>query len=184
MEEDARIFPVSDRGEEIIECFETICQKSGVQLHLGEKIQYIKRANTQGYEITTPRGAFTTDILVITTGGNAYIQTGSIGDGYTFARSLGHTTTRLAPSLASFLTQETWCSEISGLSLQHARFETNDGIRVDGPMLFTHFGISGPATFALSAHLAFKSVELNSPYEVRLIPDRSRNFDIWEQTLL
>lgn len=51
-------------------------------------------------------------------------------------------------------------------------------------MLFTHFGISGPAVFALSAHLAFETVEKNAPYSVRLIPDRTLNFDAWEKRLL
>ncbi len=60
-------------------------------------------------------------MLVITTGGNAYSHTGSSGDGYAFARSLGHTITPLGPSLSSFLTKESWTHELSGLAFEKAR---------------------------------------------------------------
>ena len=57
----------------------------------------------------------------MTTGGSAYSHTGSTGDGYAFARVLGHTITPLGPSLSSFLTQEKWTHELSGLSFEDAR---------------------------------------------------------------
>ena len=73
------------------------------------------------YNITTPKWSYETDILVITTGWNAYSHTGSTWDGYAFARSLGHTVTPLGPSLSSFLTSETWLHALSWLAFEDAR---------------------------------------------------------------
>ena len=83
---------------------------------------------------------------MITTGGNAFAHTGSSGDGYAFARSLGHTITPLGPSLNSFMTREKWLQSLSGLSFQDAKlkvilsdWEKREAI---GAVLLTHFGIS------------------------------------------
>jgi predicted Rossmann fold flavoprotein len=114
--------------------------------------------------------------LILTTGGNAYSQTGSSGDGYAFAKALGHSINTLAPSLSSFYTAEKWVSELSGISFKKAHFiflspqnsstqNTSGPRRFErtGPFLFTHKGVSGPAIFALSAMAAYENYSTENP---------------------
>lgn len=123
VEDDMRVFPVSDRGEEVVEIFARMFDRAGVSFHGGEKVVSVEKTQ-DGYEVKTSKDSYFSDILVITTGGNAYSHTGSVGDGYSFARSLGHTVTPLAPSLSSFLATEPLCAELSGLAFPTARIET------------------------------------------------------------
>ncbi|MEK9152936.1 MAG: aminoacetone oxidase family FAD-binding enzyme, partial [Patescibacteria group bacterium] len=117
------------------------------------------------------------DNVVLTTGGQAYRHTGSTGDGYAFAISLGHSLTPLAPSLNAFFTREKWPAEISGLSFERATITARrgKGIKFTGPLLFTHRGVSGPAVFALSSLVAFERYDYSVPLEIAidLFPDLS-----------
>jgi len=119
------------------------------------------------------------DALVLTTGGQAYRQTGSTGDGYAFAAALGHTITPLAPSLNAFYTSETWPGELSGLSFQNATVSSPRDRRFSftGPFLFTHKGVSGPAVFALSSIVAFETYDARHPLEIRIDLFPERTFD-------
>jgi predicted Rossmann fold flavoprotein len=127
------------------------------------------------YQITTAKWVYTSDMLVITTGGNAYSHTGSTGDGYAFARSLGHTITQLGPSLSSFLTREDWTHELSGLAFENARIGT-----LNWPLLLTHFGISGPLAFMHSSQIAWDDIDKNIPKMIRLSPLDSMRYEDWE----
>ncbi|MBI4234677.1 NAD(P)/FAD-dependent oxidoreductase [Candidatus Peregrinibacteria bacterium] len=115
------------------------------------------------------------DKVIITTGGQAYRFTGSSGDGYDFAENLGHTITKLAPSLNSFITLETWPKNLAGVSMQKAaiRADRDKKYKFTGPFLFTHKGISGPAVFALSSLVAFEDYDKNHPLQIYidLVPD-------------
>jgi predicted flavoprotein YhiN len=108
---------------------------------------------------------YESDIVVITTGGNAYSHTGSTGDGYAFARSLGHTVTQLGPSLSSWLTREQWTHDLSGLVLPTAQI---DGL--SGSLLLTHFGLSGPLAFMYSSQVAWESIDKANPKTIHLSP--------------
>ena len=119
----------------------------------------------QKYQITTPKWIYETDIVVVTTGGNAYSNTGSTGDGYAFARTLGHTVTQLWPSLSSFLTREQWTHELSGLVLTGAKIG-----EVVGSLLLTHFGLSGPLAFMYSSQVAWDAIDKQSPKTIHLSP--------------
>ena len=106
----------------------------------------------------------------MTTGGNAYSHTGSTGDGYAFARSLGHTVTQLWPSLSSFLTKEKWTHELSGLAFERAKIDT-----LTWPILLTHFWLSGPLAFMYSSQIAWDMIDGNHPRTIQLSPIA----DIW-----
>lgn len=108
-------------------------------------------------------------------------MTGSTGDGYAFARKLGHTITPLAPSLHAFRVAKKWISEIAGVSFQaaHVTLTSFDGQRRyerTGPILFTHRGISGPAIFALSSMSALEKFGEACPLklEINFFPGESR----------
>jgi predicted Rossmann fold flavoprotein len=167
VEEDLRVFPCSNRGEDIVEIFERLFERSRIEVLLNASVsgvRYVAGAFgislKDGTEIIAKR-------IVITTGGQAYRQTGSTGDGYAFAQSLGHTVTPLAPSLSSLMTKETWPAELSGLSFPYAFLSAPSAkANAEGAFLFTHKGISGPAVFALSSQLAFTSFDAKHPMEL------------------
>lgn len=186
VEKDLRVFPKFDNGKDIVSVFEK-CFKNKIKTHLSQAIKVVKFKNNKFYLISDKQ-EYEFNILVITSGGNAYKHTGSSGDGYDFAKSLGHTITELGPSLNSFEVKEKWCKNLSGLSLEDAGLiaKLKDGkiIRVNGPFLFTHFGISGPAVFSLSSHIAFQKITNDCEFKVSLLPISNFHFDKWNELLL
>jgi len=182
-EDDLRVFPKSDDGHDVVGAFERLFREGKLQMRLGEAVKAITPVN-KGFSLETTAGAESFDIVVVTTGGNAYRHTGSTGDGYAFAKACGHTITPLGPSLNSFEIIESWPKTLSGLSLTKARLEAiaSDGQKksATGPLLFTHFGVSGPVVFALSSHLAFTPVSARTPILVSLIPSADQTFESWD----
>lgn len=164
-EADNRVFPATNNSESVVELFESIFAKNPkYQLHLSESIIKVEQINHK-FTLTSNKSSYEVDILALTTGGNAYSHTGSKGDGYKFSADLGHSITELGPSLNSFEVKEDWVKQLSGLSLKDAVIEFQD-TKLNGPFLFTHFGISGPLTFAFAAHIPFREM----PCQVRLNP--------------
>lgn len=182
-EPDERIFPVSDDGKDVVWVFERLFSAyPHIFTKLREKVIDIKKNGTR-YEIITDKESYTVDKVVLTTGGNAYRHTGSTWDGYAFAQGLGHTITRLWPSLTSFQTEEKNLHALSGISFQDARIITPDHQKFDGPILLTHFGITWPMVFALSAHIPFVEINKTHPLIVKWIPDNKISYDKWMEIL-
>ncbi len=175
-QDDMRVFPQSDDGHDVVGAFEKLFQENGTRVLLNTHVARIEKG-ADGFSIFF-RGSdapLAVDKVVLTTGGQAYRATGSTGDGYAFAMSLGHTITALAPSLNSFGTRERWVADISGLSFQSATITAKRGgsPSFTGPFLFTHRGVSGPAVFALSSLVAFERYDAARPLEIAidLFPD-------------
>lgn len=177
VEEDLRVFPESDQSEDVVNIFERILDDSNVKVYVDTSVQKIEK-DDDGFKVFLKewRDGILADAVIIATGGQAYRATGSTGDGYAFAESLGHSLTPLAPSLSSFMTEETWTADISGLSFGHAVLSTKMPKALsEGGFIFTHKGISGPAVFALSAQLAFEEMSPDHPLDIfiDLFPDQS-----------
>jgi predicted Rossmann fold flavoprotein len=176
VEEDLRVFPRSDNGHDVVKLFERLFQQHHASVLLKSPVVSVaKQGDRFAVYLKGQAEPITCDKLVLTTGGQAYRQTGSQGDGYAFALSLGHTITRLAPSLNAFHTRETWPAELSGLSFERAKLSASTSKRqhFTGPFLFTHHGLSGPAVFALSSLVAFEPLKPETPLEIfiDLFPD-------------
>lgn len=178
-EEDLRVFPVSNNGKDIVAVFEKIFASPPthphVHLHFRTELSALEKSADQ-FLLTFKSGeTLLADQVILTTGGQAYRSTGSTGDGYRFAESLGHHVTELAPSLNSFITLETWPKELAGVSLKKARLFVKASKKFEwtGPMLFTHRGLTGPAVFALSSLIAFEIYSRERPLtlELDLLPD-------------
>lgn len=178
-EDDMRVFPVSDNSEDVVGIFEKILQQSKAKVYLGSSVDRVDKTK-EGFSVML-RGddiPVTSDKLIITTGGQAYRDTGSTGDGYAFAQALGHSITSLAPSLSSFVTEETWTADISGVSFPYVVISTKQPkASAEGGFIFTHKGVSGPAVFALSAQLAFEEFDRDHPkdFSIDLIPDQTKD---------
>jgi predicted Rossmann fold flavoprotein len=178
VEEDMRVFPVSDDGHDIVRVFEKAFEGSNVRVMLNRSaVRVEKRGEAFAVFFKGEDEPLVVDRLVLTTGGQAYRHTGSTGDGYAFAQSLGHAITPLAPSLNAFFTKEKWPEAISGLSFERAEISAKrgKGFRFAGPFLFTHKGVSGPAVFALSSLVAFEPYDANRPLDISidLFPDET-----------
>jgi len=201
IEEDMRVFPVSDSGKDVVGALEMDLRAKRVRIFFGANVVSARKdgdvfviettdgsaggaiggfaagnVTGAGLETTT----YKTDFLVITTGGNAYRHTGSTGDGYAFAKNLGHSITKLAPSLSSFFGSDEWLHAVAGVSFARAglTLASFDGKRVfkrTGAMVFTHNGVSGPAVFAVSAMAAYEVFGKERPMllAINFFPDES-----------
>lgn len=177
-EEDLRVFPASDNGHDIVGVFEQVFAATNIHVWLRCAAERVERL-PEGFHIFFKNRLepLFVEALVLTTGGQAYRHTGSTGDGYAFAQTLGHSLTPLAPSLNAFFTRETWPKEISGLSFPRATLTALRGNHpaFTGPILFTHKGLTGPAVFALSGKVAFETYTPQEPLKIHvdLLPDVS-----------
>lgn len=157
VERGGRVFPVSDSAIEVRKFFYHLLRKKGIELHLSEQVQAMQPWGDQ-IVVQTAQGRYEGRTCIITTGGVTYPSTGSTGDGHEFARHLGHTITPLKPSLVPLVTQETWPTELSGLTLRHVE----GSLWKQGKQLAAEFGdvqclpggVSGPIILRLSSVLA------------------------------
>ena len=169
VERGQRLFPVSDHSSDIIKVLERVLQKSGVNVLLKREVRRIvvqelpvlgdnsKKKSKQGAKVCSvelfdktanKKQTVAADCVIVATGGISYVLTGSTGDGYRFAKGLGHTVTPLSPALVPFSIKEDWCHALQGLSLKNVRTQVLlDGTEIYsdfGELLFTHYGVSGP----------------------------------------
>ena len=166
-----RIFPVTDKSQDVLNCFIKRLKKDKVEIHLGERVEEIlydeKNEGKIVTGIRTTNGKIEADKIILATGGKSYPLTGSTGDGYCLAQKLGHTITNLKPSLVPIeIFEKSICKNLQGLSLRNVSIKIVDNenkkeIYSDfGEMLFTHFGVSGPIILSSSAHLVrYKNID-------------------------
>lgn len=142
-----------------------VCEK--VILHFGESIVSIKK--NKKFTLVSDISSYEFDYVILTTWWSAYAHTWSSWDGYTFARECWHTITPLWPSLNSFLTKETWTHPLSWLSFKNAMLHIKlheKKLTAMWWILLTHFGISWPATFVISAYSAFEKIDETNSLEI------------------
>lgn len=156
-----RVFPVSDHSSDVINGLEREMKKLGVKVHLNTKVKSVE-GNEEGFrEIVLSNGEkVTADACIVATGGCSYQPTGSTGDGYRMAESVGHTVTEVYPALVPLEIKEDFVGELQGLSLRNVEATIYDGkkeIYSDfGEMLFTHYGVSGPLMLSASSYITKK----------------------------
>jgi predicted Rossmann fold flavoprotein len=160
IESDNRIFPESNSSQSIVDCLTKSAKNAGVIVQLNQKVESISKIGSQ-FKIITNQQEFFTDKLLITTGSNPKI--------WDLIANLGHKIIAPVPSLFTFNINDKRIVGIPGVSVPNAtvsligsNFETN------GPLLLTHWGLSGPAVLKLSAFGALFLAEKNYHYEVRV----------------
>ena len=173
-----RIFPVTDKSLDVLKCFTNKLKELNVKIEYNMQVTEIVPQNEYGnlkviaHELKNNEQygntkTFEAEKVILATGGNSYPLTGSIGDGYELAKKLGHTVTKIRPSLVPLEAfEQNMCKELQGLSLRNVNIqfknkENNKVIYDDfGEMLFTHFGVSGPTILSSSAHLVrYKNID-------------------------
>jgi len=191
VEKDMRVFPVSNKSEDIILIFEKILTASdSVYLCLDTPvlniIKDVKNSITN-FVVSTSISTYCFDEIVITTWWNVYQKTGSSWDAYTWARSFWHTITKLWPSLNSFLVRESWVKSLQGISLPNAKiiFIINWKLKkVSWSLLFTHRWLSGPLAFKLSSYIAYQEISSSSLFSVTIQFDSEKDFEYWNKKIL
>lgn len=161
-----RIFPVSDKAEDVRAALERVVKKSGVQVKLNSKVDKIEVEENRVKRVICDNEKYDADKVILATGGRSYPLTGSNGEGYEIAEKVGHTIKPVRGSLVPLLADKEVCSRMQGLSLRNVGItmldlEKDKKIYSDfGEMLFTHFGVSGPTILSGSAHLLrYKDVD-------------------------
>ncbi len=155
-----RVFPVSDKAVDIVDALVKTAQKSCNIIEGTAEAIIAPQGKVTAVKLNDGK-IIDADCVIVATGGMSYSLTGSTGDGYKMAKSLGHTVTPLTPSLVGLECHEGFCTRLAGLSLKNVTlsvFETGKKkplYKEMGEMLFTHTGISGPLTLSASAHLRY-----------------------------
>lgn len=157
-----RVFPTDDNAHTVANALADYARR-GCDV-VNAKVTSVTRTE-QGFAIGCADGQTVSAArVVIATGGKSYPTTGSTGDGYAFARSLGHTVAPLRASLVPLVCAQKCCRDMMGLSLKNVTLSLLAGDSAkpvyseQGEMLFTHFGVSGPLVLSASAHLGDAAV--------------------------
>jgi len=181
-----RVFPESQKSSDVIKTLAVQLKKSGVDVRLNETVSEISESDGE-FKVTTDKGSILCDRLIIAAGGLSYSSTGSTGDGYKFAKSLGHTVVEPVQALVPIILRED-VSSIEGISLKNVRLsafdENGKEIKSEfGEMLFTRNGISGPIALTLSSYVnrlkgVKFSLDLKPALDVKTLDERLiRDFD-------
>ena len=151
-----RVFPVSDKADDIADALAREMKKLGVKV-IKKRVSKILTENNAVCGVFAEGEEYHSQSVLIACGGKSYPATGSTGDGYTLAQELGHTVTELKPSLVPLVSPDKFCAEMMGLSLRNVTLNLMDGNKCIyselGEMLFTHFGVSGPLVLSASSHI-------------------------------
>lgn len=165
-----RIFPVSDKAEDIRKAIEEeVLKNENIKIKNNSSVKEILLDNNKskviGVKLISGENIFA-EKVVLATGGKSYSGTGSTGDGYIMAEKIGHKIEKIRGSLVPLKSNMEICKRLQGLSLKNVKIRiidisTNKSIYEDfGEMLFTHFGVSGPTILSSSAHLLrYKNID-------------------------
>ena len=160
IEEDNRVFPESNSSQTIMNCLTTSAADAGVKLQINQNVEHIEKDNSH-FVIKTSSKEFIADKLLIASGSNPKI--------WDLMSKLGHKIISPVPSLFTFNINDKRITEIPGVSVPNATVSLIDSkFETIGPVLITHWGLSGPAILKLSAFGALFLAEKNYEYQVKV----------------
>ena len=169
-----RVFPVSDHSSDVIAGLTRELQQLGVEIHLHTSVKKVVGKDRFEYIELQNGKKVEGDACIVATGGFSYQTTGSTGDGYRFAKELGHQVTEIMPSLVPLEIKEWYAKELQGLSLRNVTATVYDGKKKlyddFGEMLFTHYGVSGPLMLSASSYIGKKLQEKELQLVIDLKP--------------
>jgi len=153
-ESDGKLFPDSNRARSVLDALLGECRARGVRLLAGHRVADVERT-AAGFDVHTSAGVVGARRLVLATGGCSLPKTGSDGAGYGLAQRFGHTLVPPTPALVPLVLGDGLHMGPSGVSQPVTLTLSVQGrrpLRVTGPLLWTHFGASGPAVLDVSGH--------------------------------
>ncbi len=159
VEPGGKIFPVSDRATDVLAALLSRLRHSGCSLALAEPLERLESHGT-ALRLTTPDRTIDADSVIVTTGGRSYPRSGTSGDGYAWMAALGHRIVPTRPALTPLVARAAWVRELAGVSADDVELRiVEPGAKSGGgaflarrreSLLFTHFGLSGPAALDVS----------------------------------
>ncbi len=164
-EADGRMFPVTDSSQTIINCFLEEAQRLGVRIHTQQGVSSFVQENNQWKITFSDQSQFVADALLIATGSSELI--------WNQLKSLGIKIEEPAPSLFTFNVKDMNLHELSGTSVEHTSLKIQGTkLKTEGPLLITHWGMSGPAILKLSAWgaLDLKALNYNFTLSISFLP--------------
>ena len=169
-EETGKLFPTTDKARTVVDAL--LRAAEGVEIRTGYRVETI----APGFLIN---GELEAEQVILAAGGRSVPKTGSDGHGYALARSLGHTVTHVFPALVPLILEDGhWLTSLSGTSTD-AELSVRTGTgrileRVRGSLLFTHFGLSGPAALDVSRHwIAARREDPKAMLTVSFLPEET-----------
>ena len=160
IEKDNRVFPQSNSSQSIIDCFQSLVAKYDIEVLKNHGVNSVKKEN-EVWEITSTKGVFECDKLVVAAGSSKRV--------WDLVSSLGHKVIEPVPSLFTFNIKDARLTDLLGVSVPHATVKiVGTKLESHGPLLITHWGMSGPAILKLSAFGARKLAEMNYEYKVEV----------------
>ena len=184
VERGERVFPVSDKAADVLNGLKRMLAGYKVKVYNGQVVDLHINGDKKKL-VFSDKKTLECDSVIIATGGVSYPLTGSTGDGYGFARKIGHTVTDIKPSLVPLEFNEKYVNELMGLSLKNVAVSVYNGnkkIYDDfGEMLFTHYGASGPVILSASSHI--KNPE-NNNYTVSIDMKPALDFKTLDKRIL
>lgn len=163
-ESDGRMFPTTDASQTIIDCLMHAAQTAGVNLRLNSGVEQVRREPAGGFSVVLSHGEILgCERVLLATGGCRSAALGQL------AVSLGHTLVPPVPSLFTFQIEVPWLRALAGVSLAEAEVAAPDlGLCERGPLLVTHWGLSGPVVLRLSAWGARQMSTVNYQFALRV----------------
>ncbi|GAB4115283.1 MAG: NAD(P)/FAD-dependent oxidoreductase [Candidatus Caldatribacteriota bacterium] len=170
IEQGDRVFPKKGTAQDILNMLIKYLEEGKVNILLNSEVLDLQ-VNNNNFKLLLKNKQLNAKRIILCTGGKSYPQTGSTGDGYIWAKKMGHTIIHPVPALNPVKTEENWVKDLQGLSLKNvALYLFQKGKKQDerfGEMLFTHFGISGPIVMDMSKKIG----ELLKNGPVKLVLD-------------
>ncbi|MEQ8849293.1 NAD(P)/FAD-dependent oxidoreductase [Botrimarina sp.] len=155
IESTGKVFPESDRALDVQRALLRMVASSGAEVALGEAALSVERS-AGGFVVATSRRTLRARNVVVAVGGRSWPGCGTTGDGYAWAKALGHRVVPPRPALVPLTSTERWALDLQGVTLSDVRLRLIEGergdVRIDrrGSLLFTHFGLSGPVAMDCS----------------------------------
>lgn len=190
VEDRGRVFPDSGTARDVVEALENRARRLGVVIHTGCRVVAVARDPESSWFQVQPAGSepLRAPRLIIATGGMTYPTAGTTGDGFAWARQFGHSIVTPRPAIVALETVERWPADLKGVALRDVWVLVRAGGKVwarePGDLLFTHFGLSGPAVLNASHQAVLAREKFPEGVELVIRLERESSREEWEQRLL
>jgi len=158
-EEDGRMFPITDSSQTIIDCFQKECQKLGIQIRKGQSLKNFSKEKDL-WQVNTNTNSFKCTKLMLATGSNPKV--------WSLLQKMGHQIVSAVPSLFTFNIQDQRIKDLAGIASEAEVKILNENLDSSGPLLITHWGMSGPGILKLSAWGARQLNDLNYNFNIQV----------------
>ena len=173
-----RVFPKSEKAHDVYITMKKFLQKHKVHILYQSPVKDLHLKSGKISAVDTQKFRYTANSVILAVGGVSYPETGSTGDGFKWAKRLGHSVERPAPNIVPLRASDSWIKNISGTSLSFMKItffcDGKKSFSKTGKILFTHFGLSAPLILNSSKQVADLLHQGNVTAEIDLFPDTDK----------